>query len=241
MPRVQIFVTCLVDTFFPEIGEAMCKVLQRAGLEVEFPRRQTCCGQPGFNAGLRTGARQVAEHMIRIFEAANGDIVTPSGSCAHMIRHDYPELFRDDPAWLARAGALGARTYEFTEYLVNILGITDCNSSWEGPIAYHPTCHLHRGLGIDRQPLELLAHVRGAQLRALPEADDCCGFGGIFSVEHPELSAEMLKRKIENLAATEAPTLVVCDAGCLMHIQGGLHRRKMRQNVVHIAQVLADA
>ncbi|MGE5072744.1 MAG: (Fe-S)-binding protein [Anaerolineae bacterium] len=238
MRPVQLFITCLVDTFFPEVGEAMVEVLERAGATMEFPPGQTCCGQPTFNAGLRLDARKIAEHTIRVFEGAPGDVVLPSGSCAHMIRHNYSELFGDDPAWLPRAQALASRTYEFTEYLVDVLGFTDLGARWDGELTYHPTCHLHRGLGIDRQPRELLASVRGADVRELPEAQDCCGFGGIFSVEHPELSAEMLKRKIRNLEATQAPTLVVCDAGCLMHIQGGLHRRKMRQRVLHIAQVL---
>ncbi len=244
MPKVQLFITCLIDTFFPEVGEAMLQVLGRAGAEVDFPSGQTCCGQPTFNAGLRTEARRIAEHTIRVFEeagssnASSPDVVMPSGSCAHMIRHNYVELFADDPVWLPRAQALSARTYEFTEYLVDKLGVTDCGARWEGPLTYHPTCHLHRGLGIDRQPRTLLAKVQGADLHELPEAEDCCGFGGIFSVEHPELSAEMLKRKIQNLEATQAPTLVVCDAGCLMHIQGGLHRKRLPQKVIHSAEVL---
>ncbi len=241
MRAVQLFVTCLVDTFFPEIGEAMLSVLRSAGTDVRFPEGQTCCGQPLFNAGLRAGARRIAEHTIRVFEQAEGDVVLPSGSCTHMLRHNYEELFADDPAWRDRAGALAARTYEFTEYLVDVLGISDCNAHWDGPLAYHPTCHLHRGLSIDRQPRTLLANVRDAEIRELPEAEDCCGFGGIFSVEHPELSAEMLRRKIANLEATRSPTLMVCDAGCLMHIQGGLHRNRMQQKVMHIAQVLAQA
>ncbi len=238
MRTVQLFVTCLIDTFFPEVGMAMVDVLRRAGAEVDFPRDQTCCGQPTFNAGLRADARKIAEHTIRTFERAQGDVVLPSGSCAHMIRHNYAELFAGDAAWLPRAKALAARTYEFTEYLVDVLHFTETGARWDGPLTYHPTCHLHRGLGIDRQPRQLLASVKGAELRELPEAQDCCGFGGIFSVEHPELSAEMLKRKIKNLQASESPTLVVCDAGCLMHIQGGLHRNKMPQNVVHIAEIL---
>jgi L-lactate dehydrogenase complex protein LldE len=240
MRKAQLFVTCLVDTFFPQVGEAMVEVLQRAGAEVDFPRGQTCCGQPLFNAGLRSGARQMAEHTIEAFEAAQGDVVMPSGSCAHMIRHNYEELFRDDPAWLRLAQGLAARTYEFTEYLVDVLGVNEWNARWDGPLAYHPTCHLHRGLGIDRQPRALLGLIQGTEIRQLPEAEDCCGFGGIFSVEHPELSAEMLKRKISYLETTQSPTLVVCDAGCLMHIQGGLHRDKRPQKVVHIAEVLAN-
>jgi L-lactate dehydrogenase complex protein LldE len=238
MRKVQLFITCLIDTFFPEIGEAMVDLFRREGIGVSFPRDQTCCGQPPFNAGLRTEARQIAEHTIRVFESVEGDVVLPSGSCTHMIRKNYPELFEDDPQWLVRANTLAARTFEFTEYLVDVLQITDFGAYWPGRLTYHPTCHLHRGLGIDHQPRVLLKNVRGADLCELPEAQDCCGFGGIFSVEHPELSAEMLKRKIKNLEITQAPTLVVCDAGCLMHIKGGLHRNKMTQNVVHIAEVL---
>lgn len=239
MQTVQLFITCLVDTFFPQVGEAMVDVLRGAGVDVDFPPDQTCCGQPTFNAGLRAEARQMAEHTIRAFDSAKGDVVLPSGSCAHMIRHNYEELFADDTRWLARAKSLAARTYEFSEYLVDVLGLTDFNSHWDGPLTYHPTCHLHRGLGIDRQPKILLANIHGAQIIELPEAEDCCGFGGIFSIEHPELSAEMLKRKIGNLEATQSPTLVVCDAGCLMHIQGGLKRNKMKQKVVHIAEILS--
>ncbi len=235
----QLFVTCLVDTFFPEVGEAMVSVLRRAGARVDFCGEQTCCGQPNFNAGLRGEARRIAEHTIRVFEQLPGDVVMPSGSCAHMIRHNYSELFTGDDAWLKRASALAGRTFEFTEYLVDVLGMSDCGAHWDGPLAYHPTCHLHRGLGIDRQPRLLLDNVHGADLRALPEAEDCCGFGGIFSIEHPDLSAEMLKRKMGNLESTGAPTLVVADAGCLMHIQGGLRKNHRPQQVVHIAQVLA--
>ncbi len=238
MPTVQLFITCLVDTFFPEVGEAILELLGQAGVEVAFPGDQTCCGQPTFNAGLRDDARRIAEHTILVFESTKGDVVMPSGSCAHMIRHNYVELFEGDPQWLPRAQSLAARTYEFTEYLVDILNVTDFGARWAGPLSYHPTCHLHRGLGIDRQPRALLAKVRGADLRELPEAQDCCGFGGIFSIEQPEVSGEMLKRKIKNLEATHSPTLVVCDTGCLMHIQGGLHRNKLPQKVVHIAEVL---
>ncbi|MBU4225449.1 MAG: (Fe-S)-binding protein, partial [Chloroflexi bacterium] len=144
-----------------------------------------------------------------------------------------------DPAWLPRAKSLAARTFEFSEYLVDALGVTDVGARWDGRLTYHPSCHLLRGLGVDRQPRALLAAVRGAEIVELPHADECCGFGGVFSVEHPELSAEFLKRKIANLEKTEAPTLVVADTGCLMHIQGGLHRLGKKQHVVHIAEVLA--
>ena len=235
---VQLFITCLVDSFFPHIGEAMLHVLNRAGVQVEFPNAQTCCGQPAFNAGLRAEARPLAMHTIEVFEKTSGDIIIPSGSCAAMVRQGYPELFQDDPAWLMRAEALAQRTYEFSEYLVDVRAVTDLSACWKGKIAYHPACHLLCSLGVDRQPRALLAAVREAEIVELPEREDCCGFGGVFSVEHPELSAEFLKRKLANFERTDAPTLVVADTGCLMHLQGGLKRQGKSQRVVHLAEVL---
>lgn len=238
MPAIQLFITCLVDSFYPETGEAVVEIFQRLGVNVDFPPDQTCCGQPNFNAGLRSEACPIAQHTIRVFERTNDDIVTPSGSCAHMFKEGYPELFRDDPIWLPRAQALAGRVYEFTQYLVDILGVTDLGARWDGLLTYHSSCHTLRGMTIDRQPRALLANVRGAQIVELPHAEECCGFGGIFSMEHPELSAEWLKRKIANLETTQSPTLVVADAGCLMHIAGGLHRQKRPQRVMHIAEIL---
>ena len=238
MTTVQLFVTCLVDSFYPKTGEAIVDILHHLGIDVEFARDQTCCGQPNFNAGLRAEARPIVEHTIQVFEKTTGDIVIPSGSCAHMMKHGYAELFREDPVWLPRAHALASRVYEFTEYLVDKLGVTDLGAHWDGTLTYHPACHTLRGMGIDKQPRALLANVKGANIVELPEADSCCGFGGIFSVEHPELSAEWLKRKIGNLEKTESPTLVVTESGCLMHIAGGLHRQKKKQRVMHIAEVL---
>ena len=240
MPEsVQLFVSCLIDSFFPHIGEAMVSVLNRAGVRVEFPSAQTCCGQPAFNAGLRGDARPLAEHTIRVLEKTIGPVIIPSGSCAAMVRHGYLELFNDEPSWLGRAEALAKRVFEFTEYLVDIRGITDLGAWWAGRLTYHPSCHLLRSLGVDRQPRVLLAAVKDADIVQLPAAEECCGFGGVFSVEHPELSAEFLKRKIANLETTGSPTLVVADTGCLMHIQGGLKRQGKDQRVVHIAEVLA--
>lgn len=213
-------------------------IFHRLGVDVEFARDQTCCGQPNFNAGLRAEARPIAEHTIRVFEKATDDIVVPSGSCAHMIKHGYAELFADDPIWLPRAQALGSRIYEFTEYIVDKLGVTDLGAQWDGVLTYHPSCHTLRGMHVDRQPRTLLANVRSATIVDLPNADECCGFGGIFSMEHPELSAEWLKRKISNLETSNAPTLVVADSGCRMHIASGLNRQKRPQRVIHIAEVL---
>jgi L-lactate dehydrogenase complex protein LldE len=238
MTQVQLFITCLADSFFPKTGQAVVDILSRLGISVDFAREQTCCGQPQFNAGLRKDARAIAEHTIKVFENTTGDIVTPSGSCAHQFRHNYLELFEGDSIWHPRAKALAARTYEFTEYLVDKLGVTDVGAKWDGMLTYHPSCHTLRGINVDKQPRALLANVQGATLVELPHAEECCGFGGIMSVEHPELSAEWLKRKISNLEATNSPTLVVTDAGCLMHIAGGLNRQKKSQHVMHIAEVL---
>ena len=238
MTTVQLFITCLTDSFFPQTGQAVVDILHRLGIGADFAREQTCCGQPQFNAGLRKDARAIAEHTIKVFENTTGDIVTPSGSCAHMFRHNYAELFEGDSVWHPRAKALASRTYEFTEYLVDKLGVIDVGAKWEGMLTYHPSCHTLRGINVDKQPRALLANVQGSTLVELPQAEECCGFGGIMSVEHPELSAEWLKRKISNLEASQSPTLVVTDAGCLMHIAGGLNRQKKSQRVMHIAEVL---
>jgi L-lactate dehydrogenase complex protein LldE len=235
---VQLFVTCLIDTIYPEIGEAVVRVLERAGLQVEFPQDQTCCGQPAFNAGLWPEARALAEHTIQVFENTSGPIVVPSGSCAAMLRHHYQELFADDPLWLPRVHKLAARTFEFTEYLVDQLGIVNVGAQFNGLLTYHSSCHLLRLLGVDRQPRALLARVQGAQVVELSGSQECCGFGGVFSLEHPELSAAMLDRKIANIEASGADTVVACDAGCLIHINGGLHRQGKKQRAVHIAQIL---
>jgi L-lactate dehydrogenase complex protein LldE len=205
---------------------------------VDFSADQTCCGQPQFNAGLRKDAKEIAKHTIKVFEKTTGDIVTPSGSCAHHFRHNLLELFEGDAEWYLRVEAFGKRVFEFTEYLVDKLHVTDLGASWDGILTYHPSCHTLRGLNVDKQPKTLLQNVKGATLVELPNAHECCGFGGIMSVEHPELSAEWLKRKISNLEATNSPTLVVTDAGCLMHIMGGLKRQRKPQEVLHIAEVL---
>ena len=241
----QLFITCLIDTLYPHIGEAVVSVLQRAGVRLEIPPGQTCCGQPAFNAGLRQQARPVAQHTIQLFEKTSGPIVVPSGSCAGMIRYGYLELFDGQPDWSRRARALAERTFEFTEFLVDYLGVTDLGAYWPGKITYHSSCHLLRELGVDRQPRALLQSVQGAEFVELPYTSDCCGFGGVFSLEHPEISSAMLQRKLENIRLSGAQTVVACDAGCLTNIQGGLRRQGgllrqgMPQQAVYIAQVLA--
>ncbi|MFZ0533069.1 MAG: (Fe-S)-binding protein [Anaerolineales bacterium] len=235
---VQLFVTCIIDTLYPETGEAVVRVLQKAGVKVSFPPDQTCCGQPAFNAGLRQQARKMAIQTIRAFEAYPGPVVVPSGSCASMIRHSYAELFAGDPKWLPRALSLAERTYEFSEFLVDILGVTNLEAVFKGRITYHSSCHLLRGLGVDHQPRALLAAVRNAELVELPDTGDCCGFGGVFSIEHPEIATAMLDRKIANLEASGASIVVAGDAGCVANINGGLHRCHKPQRAVHIADIL---
>ncbi|HEX7976095.1 MAG TPA: (Fe-S)-binding protein [Anaerolineales bacterium] len=235
---VQLFVTCLVDTLYPEVGEAVVQVLERAGVRVEFPAGQTCCGQPAYNAGLRQQSRPIAMHTIQVFEPTQGPVIVPSGSCAGMIRLGYPELFAGDAEWLPRAQALAQRTYELTEFLVDVLGVVNLGARFPGPITYHASCHLLRELGIRRQPRILLEAVQDAELVELPHAEECCGFGGVFSVEQPEISSAMLERKIANIEASKAPVVVACDAGCLTNINGGLHRRGLPQRVIHIAEIL---
>lgn len=235
---VQLFVTCIVDTLYPEAGEAVVSVLEKAGMKVTFPEGQTCCGQPAFNNGLRSQARETAIHTLQVFEADPSPVVVPSGSCCAMIRHSYLELFAGDPEWLPRAQALAARTYEFSEFLVEVLGVTDLGARFPGTLTYHSSCHLTRGLGIRRAPRLLLENVREAHLVELPNAEDCCGFGGVFSVEHPEISTAMLDRKIDNIQKSGAPVVVACDTGCIANIDGGLHRRGLPQRAMYIAEVL---
>jgi len=234
----QLFVTCIIDTLYPETGEAVVRVLEKAGVAVSFPPGQTCCGQPAFNAGLRQQARQMAIQTLQAFESYPGPVVVPSGSCAAMIRHSYPELFSSDPKWLPKAKALAGRTYELSEFLVDVMGVTDVGCRYNGRITYHSSCHLLRGLGVDRQPRSLLAAVKGAEYVELPDTGDCCGFGGVFSVEHPEISTAMLERKIANIETSGADLVVACDAGCVTNINGGLHRKHKTPRAVHLADLL---
>jgi L-lactate dehydrogenase complex protein LldE len=237
--RVQLFVTCIVDSLFPQVGEAVVDVLERLGVEVHFPTGQTCCGQPGFNGGFWDEARRVAVGFLDVFEPTAPDpILVPSGSCAAMVTHAYADLFRDDAANRARAQAIATRTYEFAQFLVDVLGVTDVGARFDGALTYHASCHLLRFQHVTDQPRRLLANVRGAEVRALTGAEECCGFGGLFAVKHGDLSGAILDKKVENVRATRAATLVGCDMSCLMHIQGGLHRDGLPVRCLHLADVL---
>ncbi len=235
---VSLFIQCLVDTMFPETGEAMITVFERLGISYNYPTGQTCCGQPAFNSGYSRDAAVAARHFIDLFEDAEV-IVCPSGSCVHMVRHHYPELFADDPAMHSRAMAIGAKTFEFTQYLVDELNIIDVGAEFSGTVTYHDSCHLSRGLGITVQPRVLLQNIYGLELIEMKDSDTCCGFGGTFSVSYPEISIAMVDEKIDNILATKAGFVTGCDISCLMNILGRISRRGEDIRVLHIAQILA--
>lgn len=235
---MTLFAQCLVDTFYPEVAEAVATIFERLGMRIDCPPDQTCCGQPAFNAGYRRQARVAARHFIEVFENT-GDIVCPSGSCVHMVRHGYAELFAGDPAWLARSRHIAARTFELSEYLVDVLGITDLGASCPAALTYHDSCHLLRGLGVARQPRLLIGAVRGAQLVEMEESGRCCGFGGTFAVQYPAISTAMTAEKVSSIVASGAEAVVGCDMSCLMNIEGLIKRRGLDIRVVHIAQLLA--
>ena len=239
MPKqVTLFVQCIVDGIYPEVAEAMVRILDRLGIAVDYPQDQTCCGQPAFNSGYRTAARKAARHFIEVFEHAPL-IVCPSGSCVAMVRHHYADLFTDDPAWQSRARAVGRRTFELTELLVDVLGITDLGACFDGRVTYHDSCHLLRTLGIGSQPRALLSRIRGLEFVEMVDSDRCCGFGGAFSVKYPDISTAMVAEKVDTILATGADTVVGCDMGCLMNIEGYLSRHNHPVQVKHIAQLLA--
>jgi len=234
--KVSLFVTCLADALFPEIGLASVRLLGRLGVEVEFRPAQTCCGQPHFNSGYHDDARELARHTLRILAGAE-TVVVPSGSCTAMIKLEYPELFHNDPVWHPRAVDLAGRTHELSAFLVHGLGIEDVGARFEGRATYHMACHL-RGLGLKTEPERLLARVRGLELVPLERCDECCGFGGSFSVRFPEISGAMVRDKAGYIQKTGVDTVVTTDAGCLMNIAGYLRRQGSLIRALHLAQVL---
>jgi L-lactate dehydrogenase complex protein LldE len=236
--KASIMITCLGDMFFPEVGVAMVTLLRRLGATVDFPQGQTCCGMPLFNSGYHHDAAIVAARTVKLFAEAE-HVVVPSGSCAWMVKTEYPGLLKDDPALKAAAEALAKKTYELSQFLVDVLGVTSVESSFRGKVTYHDSCHLLRGLGESRAPRVLLRGVKGCELVELPGSDECCGFGGSFSVRLPEVSTAILDKKLANAESTGVDCLVACDAGCLMQMGGGLSRRGSRLRAMHLAQVLA--
>jgi len=236
--KVTLFIQCLVDTIYPEVAEAMVQVFRRLGISLTCPTDQTCCGQPAFNSGYRRQAQVAAKHFIEVFEDSEL-IVCPSGSCVNMVRHHYAELFRNNSQWLQRAQDLADRTYEFSEYLVDVLGVDDLGAHFDGKLTYHDSCHLLRGIGVQKQPRKLLHHISGTDFIEMHNSDYCCGFGGTFSVKYPDISNAMVTDKVKNIIDTGADAVVACDMGCLMNIQGKLSRMGSDIKVMHLAQILA--
>jgi L-lactate dehydrogenase complex protein LldE len=236
--RVSLFVTCLVDQFRPSIGTATIEVLRRAGCEVDFDERQTCCGQPALAAGFEDEAREVARGLLEIYGETSDPIVIPSGSCGAMFRH-LPPLFRDEPASYQKARSIVNRTHELSSFLVHVLGVEDLGVEYAGRVALHDSCHALRTLGIHDEPRRLLRKVRGTELVELPGAGECCGFGGTFSVRYPEISSAMLDRKIAALSTIDIDTLTGVDVSCLMQIGGRLKREGSPIRVLHLAELLA--
>src|ERR1700688_3121940 len=236
--RVALLVTCLVDLFRPSVGFAAVALLEAAGCTVEVPRAQTCCGQPAYNSGDRGDAKKIARQVIAAF-AGYDYVVAPSGSCAGMVRVHYPLLFADEPAMLAEAEALAARTWELVAFLVDVRGMSRVAARWDRRAAYHDACSGLRELGIKAQPRLLLASVEGLRLSELAEAEVCCGFGGTFCVKYPEISDKMVTDKAAEIAATGADAVLAGDLGCLLNIAGKLTRLGSRVETRHIAEVLA--
>ncbi|HLH47544.1 MAG TPA: (Fe-S)-binding protein [Acidimicrobiales bacterium] len=238
--RVALFVTCLCDGVFPDVGRATVRLLRRLGFDVAFPEGQVCCGQMHVNSGYERDALPLVRAHVAAFEPYEA-VVTPSGSCAAACRHQHATVARHagDEQLARRAEALAARTWELSQFLAGVCGLDDVGAYWPHRVTYHPTCHALRALGVGDAPLRLLRHVRGLELVDLPDAETCCGFGGTFSLKEPEVSTAMLADKMAAVVATRAEHCVAGDASCLMHIGGGLSRLRSGVRTVHLAEVLA--
>jgi len=235
-PHVSLFVTCVVDQVFPAVGIAMADVLERLGCTVEFRRDQTCCGQPAFNSGFRAEARSVAEHFLKTFEGAT-HIIVPSGSCCSMITHHFADLFElGDP----RVADLEHRVFEFSSFLIDVLGVENVGAKLDGIATYHDSCHALRELKIKDAPRRLLSHVQGLKIAEMDAAEECCGFGGTFSVKFADISGGMARTKIDSIERTGAGIVVSIDSSCLMQLQGALSRAKSPVRTMHLAEVLAS-
>jgi L-lactate dehydrogenase complex protein LldE len=239
--RVGFFVTCLVDLMRPSIGFAAIKLLEAGGAQVVVPGTQTCCGQPGYNSGDRKGALALATKLIGEFEDCDF-LVAPSGSCTGMIKTHYADLFRDEPVMLLRAQALGAKTRELTDFLVNVLKLDSVPGRYAGTVTYHDCCAGLREMGVKQQPRALLAKVPGLSLTEMTECETCCGFGGTFAIKYGEISSRLADNKCEFVAQSRADAVVLGDLGCMLNIEGRLRRRgDMTTKVLHVAELLAGA
>lgn len=237
--EVGLFVPCLVNLFMPSIGDAAAATLERCGASVAY-RGEVCCGQPAFNSGHWEDARKTARRFLDVYRGADA-VVCPSGSCVSMVRKHYPRLFSDDAKYRDAALEVGGRLFEFTEFLIKRLRITALDASFPGKVTVHDSCHLNRELGIKEEPRTLLRMVRGLDIIEMEESDRCCGFGGVFSVKFPEISAAMASKKAESIIDSGADTVVVCDPGCIMQIKGYMDKSGEKPRVLHIAELLDEA
>jgi len=235
--KASLFITCIADLMYADVGKSVVRVLRRSGVDLDFPEGQTCCGQPAFSSGYYKEAATVAKKVIEVFERSER-VVMPSGSCAAMIHHGYPILFGDDPKWKKRAEEFVAKTYEFSQFIVDVLGITDVGATFRKKVTYHSSCHMSRILGVEEQPKILLKNVKGIDFIELPYAYDCCGFGGTFSMKMADISGAIVEEKVDNIVETGAEVLAGSDLTCLMNISGRLSRRGVPIKVMHVAQVL---
>ncbi|MGD9988699.1 (Fe-S)-binding protein [Pseudonocardia sp.] len=240
--KIALFVTCLSDALFPEVGKAVVTLLERLGHQVAFPAAQTCCGQMHVNTGYRREALGLVRHHVETFEPFDV-VVAPSGSCVGSVRHQHADVARTagDEALATRADAVAARTYELSELLVDVLGVEDVGAYYPHRVTYHPTCHSLRMLHVGDRPLRLLRNVRGMTLLELPGADQCCGFGGTFAVKNADTSTAMLADKMTAVISTGAEAVSAGDSSCLMHIGGGLSRLRTGTRAVHLAEILASS
>ena len=242
--RVQLFVTCIVDQFFPEVGEAVVRVLRALDTDVEFNPAQTCCGQPAFNSGFWNDAKPAARRFLSQFDGS-APVVVPSGSCTAMIRNYYRELFADDPVTLTRVNSLAPHVFEFSEFISanfdtreiqGLFGTRDAEAS----VVFHEACHAKRELGVDEQPKALIDATPGIRRTELEQAEVCCGFGGTFAVKYADISGAMLKDKLDCIERSGADIVTACDSSCLMHIGGGLSRRNSHVRAAHLAEIMAE-
>lgn len=241
MPRASLFVPCYVDTLYPEAAMSMVRVLERLGVDLDFPEAQTCCGQMHVNSGFQAEVHPLVRRFADIFAGAEA-IVAPSASCVATVRHFYPEMAArsGDAALVDAVADVVPRVKEFSEYLIDDLGVDDVGAYFPHAVAYHPTCHSLRMLGIGDRPERLLRNVGGLRLKPMPRAESCCGFGGTFAVKNAEVSSAMLADKVADVLHAGAEVVVAADESCLMHIAGGLSRQRTGVRTVHLAEVLAS-
>ena len=237
--KADLFVTCIIDQLFPEVGVSVVRVLRRHGARVGFPEGQTCCGQAVYNSGYRREARELALKTMEEFRESQY-VVVPSGSCSAMMRVFYLDLFEDEPDLLPQVEEFSRKVYEFSEFLVDVLGVDESGTQGNGSAVFHPGCHLLREMEVREAPRSLLQSVGGLEVREMRNAETCCGFGGSFSVKLPHISEGMLADKVASVRESGADTLVSCDMSCLMHIGGALRRQAPGVEIRHIAQVLDE-